>query len=236
MPSELKPGALTALASPREDDSVLVLDVKRRLASDALAAGDQGAWSEAIEVLRALAHGAESEKVRAQAAKDLLRFGVSIAYAPDAKRKASGPEVALTAAALLASVDPARLRETAEAVRAMRGAVPGRSAGDARVVEVPAEVQSSIANPVPEEGGDGGSDRGGRPAGRGTPSDSVTGLQDRPGADPVLRDAPDVVTPPPPAEPPPPLTPADAGLPEFAPGLVGHGRSNPRTGEGVCPW
>ena len=230
MSSTLKPGALTALAAPRDDDSALTLDVKRRLASDALAAGDQGAWSEAIEVLRALAHSAESDKVRAMAAKDLLRFGVSIAFAPESKRRSTDADAALTAGALLASVDPARLREVAAAVRDMKArGVLRRSVGDARIVDVSPE-------PAPG-GGEGGSDHPAGPGGRGTPLASVTVSQDRPGAvgvppvDPTIPAEPD---PPPPPGPPPPLD--VEGLPSFVEGTIGHGRGNPRGGDGACPW
>ena len=109
-----------AVVPPVPGDTALFHELKRRLATAALQAADKGMVERAIATLDTLATSGASEKVRAAAARDLLRtLG---AYAEPARGPAQRNtlNVTVTAADLVGKADKETLHLAMEAVRAAR--------------------------------------------------------------------------------------------------------------------
>lgn len=115
------------LAYPADGDTPLFHELKRRLAASALAAADRGVVERAVRVLDELATRAASEKVRAAAARDLLRCFAAFAEPVRGPAQRNTLNVVVTAADLVGRADPDTLRLAMEAVRRARltGGTPG---------------------------------------------------------------------------------------------------------------
>ncbi len=143
------------LLPPQPGDTPLFHELKRRLANAALAAADRGVVERAIRVLEELATGATSEKVRAAAARDLLRCFTAMAEPARGPAQRNTLNVVVTAADLVGRADRDTLRLAMDAVRKARAGT----------------------GPHVFTGGTGGegSASPGAPGGRVSPSASVTG-------------------------------------------------------------
>lgn len=152
------------------DDRGLVLDLRHRLAVETLASvRDRGAIEKALRTLEALATGAESERVRHAAARDLARFAREIAHPPGAKVSIDARGATITAGDLVTALPAEALRQ-ATARRLAAGQEGGADPGHP---------------PAPGEGGSGGATGG---PGEGDPLRESDRSQNRPVTPPPPAD------------------------------------------------
>lgn len=120
---------------PAPDDTALFHELRRRLAADVLAGAERGDMGIALDTLRHLAQHGASDKVRGKAAADLARVLAATATARHHAHVQVGAVQVVTAADLLAGVDPAALRAATAALLA--GGAPGPRTYEAGVAAPP---------------------------------------------------------------------------------------------------
>jgi hypothetical protein len=146
----------------QQGDTPLFHELKRRLANAALEASDKGVVERAIRTLDTLSTSATSEKVRAAAARDLLRCFTAMSEPARGPAQRNTLNVVVTAADLVGKADRDTLRLAMEAVRAARLAARG--------------APPLTPGESPGTGGEGSAGTG-APGSRVSPLASVTGPQ-----------------------------------------------------------